>query len=444
MIKKGTIPLFSLFLLSFFLGTFPLLAQEKVKISKYGDDSLNCSRNLTIIHDLLTENKKAEALQSWRWVFNHCPAASENIYIEGAVIFDFLISKETDSSKRQALIDTLMTIYDLRIKYFFKKEGYILGRKGVELYQLRPESAKEALAILKQSVDIEYRHSRPAIMVNYFNCALDLQRQRVIDTIRVYQAYDEIRDLVDYNVYYNNKDSQLYAEAKATIEKAYNEFSPCDELEARYGPVFMKDTNNVDQMINIIHAFEERKCNGSKLYLYLIKRIYDVNPCGMSALMAGKFYKTSNHPNLARNFLETAARLKDTAAMYEAHLVLTDIYFNTYHDNGMANLNLDIAMKLKPDQAAPYLLRGEIYFHSADECGVTELEKYGIYWIAADQYEKAKSLDPGVAALADEKIKIISGYFPDAEFLGRNNLRVGDTYNVICWIARPTTIKVKP
>jgi len=444
MITTRSIPYFIVVFLSFLIGTTSVHAQGKPKKRAYGEDSLLCVKNLSLVHDLLQENKKQEAILPWKWLFKNCPAATENIYIQGAQIYNFMISREQDSSRKQAFVDTLMMIYDQRIQHFMLKQGFVLGRKGVELYQYRPWSAKEALDILKQSIELEYWNSRPAVMVHYFNLALELQHTGVVDTIRVYQAYDEIRDILDYNVRLNNKDSQLYRDARTDIEQAYNAFSPCDELEARYGPVFMRDTNNVDQMVAIIHAFEQKQCIGAKLYLYLIKRIYDMNPCPATALMTARFYVASSHPIQAVKYLQMVTKSTDTALMYDAFLVLADINLNSFQDNAMASMVSEMAIQLFPDRVAPYLVLGDVYVRSAEGCGVTPLDKYAMYWIAADQYLKVKALDPSLAVLADEKLKDILSHFPEASFLAEKQLKVGDTFRVGCFVEKPTTVKVKP
>ncbi|MEI6576244.1 MAG: hypothetical protein WCO63_08720 [Bacteroidota bacterium] len=418
-------------------------AQGKPKIRTYGDDSLNCLHNLNNLHELVTAAKMQDALPYWHWVSAHCPAASENSYIEGASLYNGLIENEKDSVKRQAFVDTLMNVYDQRIKYF-KKEGFVLGRKGVAMYQLSPKNTKEAFLIMKKSMGYEFYNSRPSILVNCFNAALDLLAQRKLDTLEVYDVYDQIRSIVDYDISQNKKDVEQYMAAKKEVEKAYNAMSPCDELEAKYEPVFMRDTSNVDQMITIIHAFEKCHCNGSRFYLYLISRIFDMHPSAMNAIKAGNFMIKTNHVFKAKLLYEVATRFPDTIAAYRAYMVLSDFYIKQYVDYTNSSIQLEAAIRLCPDSAEAYLAMGDLFCLTSTQCNKTDFDRRTLFWIATDWYINAKNCDPSATKIADEKIKAASANYPTTEVLKEHGLKDQDLFQVECWVNKPTTVRARP
>ena len=88
-------------------------------------------------------------------------------------MYTHFIKNETDPDRKNALIDTLMGIFDTRIEYF-GKEGYVLGRKGVSLYTLRIGDFEEAYGILKKSVDLEESKSYPDVLVFYMRATKKL------------------------------------------------------------------------------------------------------------------------------------------------------------------------------------------------------------------------------------------------------------------------------
>ena len=143
---------------------------------KFGKDSLACVEKLSLYiedYKLWTEGTGNEAttknmIDSWRWCFFHCPGASQNIYIHGVKIIKHLISVEKDPEVKSRLIDTLMMVYDQRIS-LFNKEGMVLGRKGVDLYKLRPESYNEAYEYLKKSVDLQGNKS---VVLSWFTISV--------------------------------------------------------------------------------------------------------------------------------------------------------------------------------------------------------------------------------------------------------------------------------
>src|SRR6056297_3110665 len=132
--KFGKIFITSLFLLS----TFTITAQKGVEDgSKYGhgEDSIRCLKNLSLYRQYRKMKMFKDALPFWRIVAKECPRSSKNIFIDGPVIYQHLIENTEDKEKKQAYVDTLMQVYDMRIKYYPDEKGYILGRKAVDLFK---------------------------------------------------------------------------------------------------------------------------------------------------------------------------------------------------------------------------------------------------------------------------------------------------------------------
>jgi len=77
-----------------------------------------------------------------------------------------MIKSETDKTHKEKYIDTLMIVYDKRIQYF-GKEGYVLGKKGSDLYKLRPSAYEESYEILKKSIQLEGNESNGPVLI-YF------------------------------------------------------------------------------------------------------------------------------------------------------------------------------------------------------------------------------------------------------------------------------------
>lgn len=88
-----------------------------------------------------------------------------------------------------------------------------------------------------------------------------------------------------------------------------------------------------------------------------------------------------------------------------------------------------------------YLLIGDLYAASSDDCGADDVMKKAVYWIAVDYYYKAKKVDPEVAASANERIAAYSKYFPTKEEVFFRDLNDGDPYDIECWINESTTVR---
>ena len=113
---------------------------------KYGTDSIACITNISLSNEYFKQGNYADAIEPWRWVFNNCPASTKRAYLNGAAMFEKLIADEKNEATKQKYIDTLMIIYDQRIKYF-NEEGFVLGRKGLSLYDFSPAKKEEIKSI---------------------------------------------------------------------------------------------------------------------------------------------------------------------------------------------------------------------------------------------------------------------------------------------------------
>ena len=103
------------------LFALPAFSQKGIEDgSKYGKgrDSINCIKNLSLYKEFFKHNNYKDAIGPWRVVFGECPASSERMYVEGITMYRNFIESAPTPEKRDALIDTILFIYDRRAKYF--------------------------------------------------------------------------------------------------------------------------------------------------------------------------------------------------------------------------------------------------------------------------------------------------------------------------------------
>ena len=195
---------------------------------KYGQDSAKCVMELSLYREFYRQDNIKDAIRHWRWVFKNCPLATENTYIDGVKIVKYLISNQKDKTVKNKYIDTLMMVYDNRIKYFpnhystqENQVGYILGRKGVDFIKLRPEKYEEAYKIFKESVDLEGMNSQPAVLVYYFRSAITMVENGKAKKLLIVETYDQISDIIDYNITNNPNYAEEFARVKDNIELTF-------------------------------------------------------------------------------------------------------------------------------------------------------------------------------------------------------------------------------
>ena len=66
---------------------------------KYGADSANCVMHISLYREFYKQNNYKDAYQHWRWVFEFCPIASQNTYIDGAKMVSSKIDETKDADQ---------------------------------------------------------------------------------------------------------------------------------------------------------------------------------------------------------------------------------------------------------------------------------------------------------------------------------------------------------
>ena len=87
--------------------------------TNYGSDSATCVTKYQIYRNDYKNKNYEEAIKSWRWVLINCPEFNEYIFANAPKIIYYQIKK--NDNNKLAYIDTLMMVYDQRIKYYGKE-----------------------------------------------------------------------------------------------------------------------------------------------------------------------------------------------------------------------------------------------------------------------------------------------------------------------------------
>jgi len=198
---------------AFITGLIIIFILPAVYGQKYGSDSLKCVENLSLYKINFRMWKdynfsqevidQVPVYQPWKWVFENCPMSSQNIYLDGVVLLKYFYDTETDQARKDQLVDSIMLVYDKRIEYFGNqsngREGLVLGRKGIDLFTLKPDRFYEVYQILDRSVTLEGNKSTGPVLIYYFHSTINSAKASLIDSSMILENFDKIMDIVDFN-----------------------------------------------------------------------------------------------------------------------------------------------------------------------------------------------------------------------------------------------------
>ena len=436
-------------------GTGPF-ATAQVKGPKYGQDSVKCVMEISLYREFFKQWKNSDytnvsvkdAVIHWRWVFLNCPLGTENTYLDGVKMYNYFIKTEPDNARKELLIDTLMMIYDQRITYFpnhyktgQQQAGNILGRKGVDLYQWRPSATQEVFDVLKQSVGLDGNQSQTAVIVYYFRTAIELVNSNKLGKDVLIELFDQLMQIVEYNIQNNPEGRDDFESVKANLELSVEPYANCGDLVPIFRTKFdAGGDTNPEFLRKIINMLDKKNCTADPLYFDATVKLYELEPNPESAFLIGRMLYKRNEINQSSQYLIKAVDMADTNARADCYLLLAD-EFRSMKDFSRARSYAYKCAELRPNDGNPYILIGDMYAASADACGTDEISKKAAYWVAVDKYYRAKSVDPSLEQVANERIYSYSRAFPALERLFFHDLKEGDSYTVGCWINETTTVR---
>lgn len=450
--------------------TFPKSCS--IKGPKYGTDSVNGVKNFSLYRENYKQWKdsryKGEAIKytvaPWRYCFNNTPLISQNLYLDGVRIVDYLIETAADSASKERYIDTLMMVYDQNIEAFgcarLYGEGYILGRKGYDLYTFRPGEIELIYYTLEKSLKIQGNESEAAVLSIFYKVTDEMVRAGLLDTSMIYENYDIAMSAAEFQLseYRKelkekpgdslkiNKKIEIYEIAENNINSLFDPWANCEQIIAINSAKFETKKSDLNWLLKLTELMEKKNCTEDPLYFNAAEELYKQSPTPMSALALGKsFLKIKNFSSAAKYLSEAVAGLEDPIQKAEAYLNLADAYRNLNQYANARNAALQSA-SLNPNDGRPYLIIGDLYYSTVSSCGGdTPVSKKAGYWAAADKYAKAKSVstDENVISVANARYNACYGGFPNSEELFFENITVGSSYTVSCWYTETTTVRSK-
>jgi len=335
----------------------------------------------------------------------------------------------------------VMMLYDTRIEYF-AKEGYVLGRKGVDLYQLRNKDYEEAFGILSKSVELEGDASKPDVLVFLMRATKKMIDEGKIEEDLIFDNYDASSKIIEVNLEANKDNDRKRANwenVRGNIDLIFEPFATCEAIIKIYSPKFQENPDDLKMLKKLTRLLDRKKCTDDQLYFDATVKLYDLEPSPESAYLIGKMLYKNEKYSEAIDYLKEGENIDDSETRADCFLYIAECY-RTMKSYASARTYALKSANERPGDGNPYIIIGDMYAHSKN-CGSTDLEKKAVYWVAVDKYLKAKQVDPSVADVANDRIKSYSVYFPPKEDIFFHNLNEGDEYIVECWINEKTKIR---
>ncbi len=419
------------------------------KAQKWGntpEDSVSCVTNTFLYREAYKNKDYIGAYEPWKKVIESCPANQKNIYIRGVVILKSKYNATKDLAERNAIVDELMHMYDLRIQYF-GEAAKVTAYKAYDMEQLRGKAGlKEYYALYAEAMRLGAVEVEPAYIERFFDATVRYVIDGNADTTLIIDNYDIASDALD-KIAATLTDSAEKAACHtvtANIEAKFSPFASCEQLVNIYTKKFETNSDDVNLLKKITTILRKKGCMKTDHFFAATEKLHALEPSPATAYLMGQMCYTKEKYSEGVNYLLEALKgAEDNDQLYKMNILLGLCYAesNSYSAARSAYYK---AAEVDPNNGEPYRLIAMLYAkgHRAIDDG---LGGRTAYWAAVDKARRAIAVDssPENVEAANRLISAYSSNFPAQDDAFMLDLIDGSAYTVKGWIGEGTVVRTR-
>ena len=412
------------------------------------EDRKKADECVAVYGDAMKAGGYRAATASLQWMLTNAPKWNTKLYIDGAEIYDKLADKETDPAKKKMLVDSLLMLYDMRIKNC-GDEVNVLNRKAHASYKYNiknKEKLMELLTLYDKVFELNGNSLSDANLVAYMTTvkANQLAFKNITDE-QILQRYDKIMSIIDIRT------KKATTEGKAQdIDKikGYKDAVDglligmvkvnCEFVRKNLASKFKLNPTDISLAKKIFKFMLEDKCTDDPLWLEAGEAIYKLSPekdFGLLKTLAAKHLSNGNYDKAEGLLKEAMALNASPADKAEAQLYLGAIEAKKNNYAAARELFRQAGSSNATSKEAWEKI-GDLYYNSFDNCAkkANQAEDRLVFIAAYEMYQKAGNNQLMTRAKAQ---------FPSKEDIFLLNWQVGSSQRVGCWIGETVILKTR-
>ena len=260
--------------------------------AKWGDTPEEREKNILNSNFLKEsyENRDYDAAARYlRDLLKNCPGASVAIYQRGANVYKQKINRAKSNDEKNAYVDSLMMIYDMRAEYFgdSAKQGraFILDQKAREYLAFRPVDRAGIRKLFREAIEAGGNSADPETVVAYFSNLCDDYRNT--DEVMPDEVLAEYERLTPF--------FETHPEAKEFKDQFNAAFglsgaASCENLERLFSTRLAAAPDDEALLEQAVSLMSRAKCT-SDFFLTTAEKYYAVKPLANTALALGQIFQ---------------------------------------------------------------------------------------------------------------------------------------------------------
>lgn len=416
-----------------------------------------------VIYRNLKKAKDPGAMKAWRKVYANSPAADgrrSTVFTDGIAFYNELITKFPE--RKDAYGDTLLTIY-AKARECYPGNGYMAAIQGFDSYYTYPGSAtdEEMFALFKESIDIDGKEKMQYFIINPMSgLTVKLHREGKITDAEAKEVVEAMRFRLAKGLKECSgadcepwKKVDGYAPDALKYFQTVRGFYDCQYFIDLYYSAYKENPDDCDEIRTAFSRMKFGGCADDTPELQELQAAFREKcqepaaptsaPGSWQALVreAYELYQNGDPQGAVAKFEEAMPKIPaEKQATYQ--MLVAKIYYRDLRSFSKARSWAREAANSDPSSGEPYLLIGTLYASSGPLCGPgTGFSSQVVTWPAIDKWQQAKRIDPSLAAKANKLINQYRQYMPSKGDVFQRGLKIGDTFQVECWIQESTKIR---
>jgi tetratricopeptide (TPR) repeat protein len=411
---------------------------------KFGPDSAECIKYLSYYTEYYKQKNYDSALPNWRQAYRLCPpTARYSLLSDGTTLLKRVLQQNSRNPiYREALVDSIMKIYDERIQYWPKYVTSSLNNKALDMYNFIKDDPQTLYDGLTSALNQLGKNARPNLFLFQISTAVDLYKDGKLDPESVINAYETAVESIAAMTPKNDVEKRSNEKVVSDIESLFitSQVASCDNLIALFTPRFEADPQNVDLAKNIVKMMGITEgCTDNDLFLNAVTVMHNTEPSHVSAYNLYKLYAgRADVENAVKYMTEAIENAESDAVTDGGYQYELAAFCYKNGQNAKAYAAAQAAAELDPSFAGKaYMLIGTIW--GSTPCSGNDIEQRAKYWVAVDYMNKAKAADETLADAANDMIRQYAAYYPQTAEAFMYDVTDGQSYTVSCGGMRAVT-----
>lgn len=424
--------------------TSSFIAQAQCREFKWPEDKDKAEEKVALYGDAMKQGQFRAAVSPFNWMLKNAPDWHVKLYIDGAEIFDNLAEKEKDPGKKQQLVDSMLMMYDLRIKNC-GDEVNVLNRKAFYAYKYNVTNKDKSVELLKlfdRVAEISGDKMSDGNLVAYMTTVqANFVLQKNLSDEQILDRYDKIMTIA------NQKIKQAEAAGKTKDVTKLKEYVSviddlligmvkvdCDFVKNNLEPKFKKTPNDITLAKKIFGFMLQGKCTDDPLWLEAGEVIHkQEKDFGLAKNLALKYLSNEDYDKAEGLLKEAVTLTKDQSDKADMYIYLGNLQAKKNNKNAARDY---YRQATEAGNKEGFEKIGDLYYGSFNDCkkNANMAEDRLVYIAAYNMYAKAG---------ASQKMAQAKSQFPSKEEIFLFNWKVGDTMRVSCWIGETVTIDTR-